>query len=109
MPVLNHDDYKDRKNLIKKFEAAYGNKHIFRYAMIKLLEEQEAAATAFGLFFGYHKEPMTYKAIAEQMNLSMMRVRVLSNKAFHRLIHPVFRAKVWEYCGYKSTPGLPKS
>jgi len=66
-----------------------------------LSDEQEREATAFGLFIGYHKESMTYKAIGEQMNISIPRVRQLTHKAFRRLIHPVFRKKVWEDCGYK--------
>jgi len=102
MFVLDFDDYKDRKNLIRKFETAYGNEHIFRHAMAKLLEEREKDAVAFGLFFGYQKEPMTLKAISEQMNISMSRVRAISDRAFRRLIHPGFRKKVWEDCGYKS-------
>ena len=103
MPVLTFDEYKDKKTLIKKFQTAYGNEHIFRLAMLKLLGVDENMVTAFGLYFGYQKEPMTYKAIAAQMNISVPRVRVLAYKAFKRLIHPSFRQRVWEECGYKPT------
>jgi DNA-directed RNA polymerase sigma subunit (sigma70/sigma32) len=71
--------------------------------MAKLLGELEREATAFGLFFGYQVEPMTLKAIGEKMNISQPRVRVLSNRAFRRLIHPRFRREVWEEYGYKET------
>ena len=101
MTVLDFDDYKDKTTLIRKFEAAYGNEHIFRQAMLKLISEDERAATAFGLYFGYQKDPMTYKAISAVMNISVPRVRVLSNKVFRRLIHPYFRKIVWEEYGYK--------
>jgi len=99
--VLEYSDYKDKKNLIKKFETAYGNEHIFKFAMIKLLNEFEREATAFGLFCGYQSEPLTLKKIGERMNLSTSRIGVLSYTAFRRLIHPGFRKKVWKEYGYK--------
>ena len=107
MPMLNFDDYKDRKNLIKKLETAYGNKDIFKQAILKLLVEDEIAVTAFGLYFGYHKKPMTYKAIADQMIISQSYVRNLSYKAFKRLTHLSFRERIWDKCGYD--PALVKT
>jgi DNA-directed RNA polymerase sigma subunit (sigma70/sigma32) len=104
MLVLDNAEYKDKANLIKKLEAAYGNEHIFKHAMLMLLEEHERDATAFGLYFGYHKEPMTLKSISEQMNISTSRVRTLSDRAFRHLIAPGFRKRVWEDCGYKELP-----
>ena len=103
MTVLSFDDYKDGKNLIEKFEAAYGNKYIFRQAILKLLAEDKMPITVFGLHFGYQKEPMTYKAIAEHLNISYSCTRNYSYKAFRRLLHPGFRQKVWDECGYKPT------
>ena len=99
--LLEIDDYNDRKNLIKKFEAAYGNEHIFRHAMLKLLKEHEKEAIAFGLYFGFHDNPKNFPEIAEILNLSAARVGKLCNTAFRRLIAPKFYNEVWAEYGYK--------
>ena len=99
--ILDMDDYKDRKNLIKKLEAAFGNEHIFRHAMLKLLKEHEKKATAFGLYFGYQQDPINFAEISKILNLSSARVGVLCNAAFRRLIAPRFFKEVWAEYGYK--------
>jgi negative regulator of replication initiation len=99
--LLKSDDYKDRKNLIKKFEAAYGNEHIFRYAMLKFLEKHENMAKAFGLYFGFQDAPKNVPEIANILNLSTARVSKLCNQAFRRLIMPKFYKEVWDEYGYK--------
>ena len=99
--LLEADEYKDRKNLIKKFEAVYGNEHIFRYAMLKLLKEHEKKATVFGLYFGFQKDPINFSEIGKMLNLSETRVGVLCKKAFSRLNWSKFRREVWEEYGYK--------
>jgi hypothetical protein len=98
--LLEDKDFKNRKNLIKLLEAIYGNEHIFRYAMLKLLKEHENKATAFGLYFGYQKEPKNFKEIAEILNLSSTRVGVLCKAAYRRLTWFKFREIVWEEYGY---------
>jgi hypothetical protein len=99
--LLEDIDYKDRKNLIAKFEAAYGNEHIFKYAMLKLLKEHEKKATVFGLYFGYQKDPLSFSEIGKHLNLSTTRVGVLCHEAFRRLNWFKFRREVWEEYGYK--------
>jgi hypothetical protein len=99
--LLEDDEYKDRKNLIKKFEAVYGNKHIFKYAMLKLLKEHEKKATIFGLYFGFQKDPINFPEIGKILNISPVRVGVLCKEAFRRLNWPRFRREVWEEYGYK--------
>jgi DNA-directed RNA polymerase sigma subunit (sigma70/sigma32) len=102
--VLENDEYKDRKNLIKKFVAAYGNEQIFKFAMDKLSSVWKREATAFSLYFGYHTEPKTLKAIGEQMNISGTRVRALSDRAFRWLIHPKHRSEARKALGYPENP-----
>jgi len=102
--LLDWDEFKDRKNLIKKLVALYGNEHVFRSAILKLLAKDKRAVTAFGLYFGYHKERMTYRAIGEQMNISNERVRQLAARGFRKLIMPEFLKEVWEDYGYKYLP-----
>ena len=103
-PVLERDEYKDKKNLIKKFEAAYGNEQIFKFAMDKLSSVRKREATAFSLYFGYNTEPRTLKAVGEQMNISVPRVRALSNTAFRWLLHPKYRREARKALGYPETP-----
>jgi len=99
--VLDNDEYKDKKNLIKKFEAAYGNSRFFDKAMKLLSEYHERAAMAFSMYFGYKQNPMLLKDIANKMNCSPAWVGKLSNRAFRFLIHPKYREKIWEENGYK--------
>jgi len=102
--LLDRDEYKDKKNLIKKLVTVYGNEHVFRSAILKLLKKDKRAATAFGLYYGYHKEAMTLKAISEQMDISKERARQLAHRAFRQLTTPKFRREVWEDYGYKYLP-----
>jgi len=99
--LLTMNDYNDRKHLIKKLEAAYGNEHIFEFAMLKLLEQHENKASAFGLYFGFHKEPINFTEIGKILNLSPNRAGKLCNAAFRRLIAPGFYKKIWDEYGYK--------
>jgi DNA-directed RNA polymerase specialized sigma subunit len=99
--LLEKDEYKDRKNLIKKLEVAYGNEHIFKYAMLKLLKEHEKKATSFGLYFGFQKDPMSLSERGKILNISSARVGVLCKAAFRRLNWYRFREEVWEEYGYK--------
>jgi DNA-directed RNA polymerase specialized sigma subunit len=102
--LLDWDEFKGRKDLIKKLVALYGNEHVFKNAILKLLTKDKRAVTAFGLYFGYHKETMTYRAIGEQMNISVERVRQLAARGFRKLITPIFLKEVWEDYGYKDLP-----
>jgi len=99
--LLDNEEYKDKKNLIKKLQAIYGNEDIFKYAMLKLQKEHEKKAMAFGLYFGFQNDPLTLSEIGKIMNLSKNRVGILSKRAFKRLNWHKFRKEVWEECGYK--------
>jgi DNA-directed RNA polymerase sigma subunit (sigma70/sigma32) len=99
--VLEREEYKDKKNLIAKFEAAFGNKEMFKIAIEKLSARHKRAFTAFRKYFGYNHEPMTLGAIGKEMNISHTRVSQLSKKAFRILIHPRHRKEIWEEHGYK--------
>ena len=100
--VLERDEYKDKKNLIAKFEAAYGSKEFFKLAIEMLSSRYKRELTAFCKYFGYNNEPMTLAAIGQEMNISHSRVGQLSRKAFRVLIHPKYRNQIWEEHGYKT-------
>ena len=100
--VLELEEYKDKKNLIVKFEAAYGSKKYFKLAIEMLSSKYEREFTAFCKYFGYNYKPMTLRAIGEEMNISNSRVGQLSRKAFRVLIHPKYRNQIWEKHGYKA-------
>ena len=100
--VLENDDYKDKKNLIAKFEVAYGSKEFFKLAIEMLSSRYKREFTAFCKHFGYNYKPMTLVAIGKEMNISNSRVSQLSRKAFRVLIHPKYRKQIWEEHGYKA-------
>jgi hypothetical protein len=99
--VLDFDEYRDKKNLIQKFETAYGNARFFNIAMKQLSEYHERAAMAFSMYFGYKQNPMLLKDIGKKMDCSPTWAGKLSNRAFKYLIHPKYRKKIWEEFGYK--------
>jgi DNA-directed RNA polymerase sigma subunit (sigma70/sigma32) len=98
---LTPDDYKDKKNLISKFEKAYGGDEFFKIAINKLSTKYQREFSAFCKYFGYNNEPMTLAAIGQEMNISHSRVSELSKKAFRILIHFKYREEIWEAHGYK--------
>jgi len=100
--VLDTEDYKDKKNLITKFEAAYGSKEFFKLAIEMLSSRYKREFTAFCKYFGYNYKPMTLGAIGQEMNISRSRVSQLSRKAFRVLIHPKYRKQIWEEQVYKA-------
>ena len=99
--VLDKDEYKDKKNLIKKFEAAYGKARFFDIAMKQLTEYHERASMAFSMYFGYKQNPMLLKDIAKKINCSPVWVGKLSHRAFRFLNHPKYREEIWGNFGYK--------
>ena len=99
--IFSFDEYRDRKNLLKKFEAAYGNAKFFDIAMKLLSGYHERAYIAFSMYFGYKQSPMRLKDIGKQLNCSQTRARYLSNMAFSFLIHPKYREKIWKEHNYK--------
>ena len=99
--VLEREEYKDKKNLIAKFEAAYGSKEFFKLAIEMLSSRYKRELIAFCKYFGYYDKPMTLGAIGQEMNISHSRVGQLSRKAFRVLIHPKYREQIWEKHGYK--------
>jgi DNA-directed RNA polymerase sigma subunit (sigma70/sigma32) len=99
--VLGFEDYRDKENLIKKFETAYGNEQFFEIVMKQLADYHERASLEFSMYFGYKQPPMTLKDIGKKMNCSRTRAGVLSNKAFRFLIHPIHRKEIWANYGYE--------
>ena len=100
--VLELEEYKDKKNLIAKFETAYGSKEFFKLAIEMLSSKYKREFTAFCKYFGYDYKPMTLGAIGQEMNISHSRVGQLSRKAFRVLIHPKYRKQIWEEHGFKA-------